>query len=419
LNASQGSERLQPISTTSASGREPRGRIDDIEVLRAFAVGLVLIHHLLGDLLPEWPQSKLLLRHLGFWSGVDLFLAISGFVIARSLLPQLAAATDRRSFVRATLSFWIRRAWRLLPSAWLWLAIAVTASAVYNRSGEFGPVQANVAAAIAAIFYYANIHFAAAFGRYPLGSVFHYWSLSLEEQFYIALPFVIYFARNRLSMVMVAIAASQFFIKRTGPWADLLFAHTRSDALCLGVLLAIWSQTAEHRRLEPTALASPWARWLLPCGSILALAMIAGPMFGYPRVTMGVLAVVGAGIVWIASYDRDYLFPPGRVKQALCWAGARSYALYLIHVPVYFATREFWFRTRPSVLQPSTAHLVVLVTGALAAVLVLAELNYRVVEAPLRRRGARIAERIRTRDPNAMTADRTRRAGPARANSGG
>lgn len=371
--------------------RNGNARIDDIEVLRAFAVGLVLIQHMPVNLVPFAPQHA----HLGFWSGVDLFFAVSGFVIARSLLPLLPPTNDRRAYIRTTLSFWTRRALRLLPSAWLWLAVTVTASAVFNQSGAFGPFRANVSGAVAAILYYANFHEAFGFGRFSLGAVFHYWSLSLEEQFYLALPLVIFLARGRLPTVLIAIVASQFFIRRVGPWGDLLFAHIRCDALSLGVLLAIWSQSAAYRHAEPTALSSPLSRWLLPPALALLLAMVAGPMLGLPRCTMALVAFVAAGIVWIASYNRDYLIPPGRVKRVLCWIGARSYAIYLIHVPAYAATVELWTHLRPSVTRPGLHHAPMLIATALPLILALAELNFRFVESPLRAYGARFAERIR------------------------
>jgi peptidoglycan/LPS O-acetylase OafA/YrhL len=67
-------------------------------------------------------------------------------------------------------------------------------------------------------------------------------------------------------------------------------------------------------------------------------------------------------------------------------------------VPVYFATQEFWFRVAPGVLQPGPGHKVLLIATSLPLIGALAELNFRFVEDPLRRRGARIAERIRRRD---------------------
>ena len=71
--------------------RSAHGRIDDIEVLRAMAIGMVLIQHVGGTLAP-WVNPLMggpIFGRFGFWSGVDLFLVISGFVIGRSLLPTL------------------------------------------------------------------------------------------------------------------------------------------------------------------------------------------------------------------------------------------------------------------------------------------------------------------------------------------
>lgn len=386
-------------NTSSGAPRRANGRILDIEVLRAFAIGMVVVHHAAGNLIPWLSGAEgPLYGHFGFGAGVDLFLAISGFVIARSLLPILPPTNEPLAFFNTALAFWIRRAWRLLPSAWLWLAIPLAASVVFNRSGAFGSFQANFAGAAAAVLNVANAHFAYTFARYPPGAVFPYWSLSLEEQFYLALPFVIFFARGRLPIVLVAIVAAQFFIKRLGAMGDLQFATTKSDALCLGVLLAIWSRGAEYRRNEPVMLATPLGRWLLPPAFLLVFALTGGPMFGLPRYTVGLLAVFGAAIVWVASYDRDYLFPPGRLKRALCWVGGRSYGIYLIHVPVYFATREFWSRIWPAALQPGPHHMALLLATSLPLIAILAELNFRLVEDPLRRRGARIAERVRRRE---------------------
>jgi peptidoglycan/LPS O-acetylase OafA/YrhL len=379
------------------------GRIDDIEVLRAFAIGLVLVHHSV-ILFPFGSGAEgPLFTNLGFWPGVDLFLVISGFVIARSLLPLLPPATEPLAFFNMSLSFWVRRAWRLLPSAWLWLAIPIAASVAFNRSGAFGSFQANVEGAITAVLNLANFHFAYAFGRYDTGAVFHYWSLSLEEQFYFVLPFLIFFTRRRLPLALALLVAAQFFVKRQGPWGHLLLGAIRSDGLALGVLLAIWSRSAGYTRLEPVVF-KPWlARMLLPPAFLLVYILAGAPMFGLPPFTVGLIAFLGAAIVWVASYDGDYLFPPGRLKRLICWVGGRSYGMYLIHVPVYLATQEFWFRVAPGVLQPSPRHVALMVATSLPVVCILAELNFRFVEDPLRRRGARIAESIRLRDPSFAT----------------
>ena len=120
-------------------------RIDDIEVLRAFAVILVIVEHMHFNLF-AWntPALESFYRYFGGWTGVDLFFAISGFVIARDLVPRLRGAGDRQAYVGVTLVFWVRRCWRLLPSAWTWLAIILLASVFFNRSGAWGSVTNNV-----------------------------------------------------------------------------------------------------------------------------------------------------------------------------------------------------------------------------------------------------------------------------------
>jgi peptidoglycan/LPS O-acetylase OafA/YrhL len=372
------------------------GRIDDIEVLRAVAIGFVLVEHLRLNLLP-WVYGGPLFDNFGFWSGVDLFLVISGFVIARSLLPLLSQANGTVEFFNAAVSFWVRRAWRLLPSAWLWLAVIMAAATVFNRSGAFEPFRSNVEGVVAAMLNIANLRTAYVLGHGPSGAAFPYWSLSLEEQFYIVLPFLVFFARRRLALVLVLAVTVQFFLRRVGPGASVLLNMTKSDGLSLGVLLAIWSGHASYRRLDPTMLRGSIARLLFAPAFFIVFSALSGGL-DFDACKVGLIAVLSAAIVWVASYDRDYLFPRGRLKRFMCWMGARSYALYLTHIPAFFAAREIWFRVGPAMWDPSPGHALLLLATGFGLAFALADLNYRFVELPLRRRGARIAERIRRRD---------------------
>nr|BFE92843.1 hypothetical protein GCM10020185_33790 [Pseudomonas brassicacearum subsp. brassicacearum] len=111
----------------------------------------------------------------------------------------------------------------------------------------------------------------------------------------------------------------------------------RTDALALGVLLSIWSLRPSYWRFEPTWLRHPPLGMLLVLGLGSVMAWIATEHFNLSFYRLGVIAVLSAVLVWVASYDRDYLLPRSRFKTALTWVGSRSYGIYLIHIPVFFS----------------------------------------------------------------------------------
>ncbi|HET9033809.1 MAG TPA: acyltransferase [Dokdonella sp.] len=367
----------------------------DIECLRAVAVIGVVFHHMQGNLFhPRLAWIDKLFHRADFWFGVDLFLAISGFVIARSFLPQMSTSRgDRDEQVGVIGAFWIRRFWRLLPSAWLWLGLIMLAVVAFNHSGAFGSVHANLMATLAGIFNVANFRFADAFFRYEYGTSFVYWSLSLEEQFYLLLPLLALALHRRIGLLMVGIVLLQLCLFRTP-----VLMSVRTDALALGVLLAIAAPRAGYEKLSPRFLLRlHWLRSVLPLVLLATMAMLASGDLGDWRFRISAIAVLSAALVWLASYDRDYLLPTGWCKNLLVWIGARSYAIYLIHVPVYFLLREICFRlgtAQGSPAHPSAWLMTVLACGLIA---LLADLNYRYLEQPLRLRGRRIADRFRQR----------------------
>ena len=173
----------------------------------------------------------------------------------------------------------------------------------------------------------------------------------------------------------------------------------RSDALMLGVLIALWSRTANLSAVR-ARLAPPDA-----AGRHFGPGRADGPSGRRPdrwacisgAFKVGLVAILSAALVFIASFDGDYLFPPGRLKNALVWIGARSYALYLIHQPAYLMTREIWFRIAPPGTIFTGVYTLRFAVTAVIILFVLADLNFRFVETPLRRRGARIAARLKAR----------------------
>ncbi|WP_439887000.1 acyltransferase family protein [Pseudomonas sp. MBLB4123] len=365
-------------------------RIEDIELLRGIAVLFVVIHHANANLI-SWttPALARFYGHFGGWVGVDLFFAISGYVIARDLVPRLQGQRDSGAMLRITLSFWIRRVWRLLPSAWLWLVVTLIATLAFNSSGVFGTLQANLAATLAAVLQVANVRFAQAFMQWEYGASFVYWSLSLEEQFYLLFPLLIVLSRRLLPYALGALVLLQFFSMRTP-----LLMMFRTDALALGILIALWTGHPSYQWFRPSSLIRGWRGPVFLLAALVGLGALGADQYQMLSVRIGLIAALSAALVWGASCDGGWLWPDGAFKRLMIWLGTRSYAIYLIHVPAFFVTREFWFRLYPEQQGFGDEFFYPFVMGAAVLIVGLSELNYRLIECPLRERGKRIAQRL-------------------------
>jgi peptidoglycan/LPS O-acetylase OafA/YrhL len=229
----------------------------------------------------------------------------------------------------------------------------------------------------------------------PYGASFQYWTLSLEEQFYILFPVLILIFRKFVPIVVVPIILAQWLAPPL--FFPLLMAFTRTDGLFLGVLIGLWSTHASYRRL---ARAVPErgvavARVLVALLLLAFLFASAGPP-GFLIFWSGRIAVICGGLVLLASFDRDFVLPAGAVKSVMTWIGVRSYGLYLIHIPVFYFTREMWFRIEPPGTVFDSAFAGRFIVTALVLLVAIAELNYRWIESPLRARGVDIALGMRT-----------------------
>ena len=365
---------------------EPRRILEDVQVLRAYAVAFVILQHTADRV-----QSQLLLRATqwgGFASGVDLFFVISGFVISRSLLPELDRTRDRHGRIRVLCSFWTRRAWRIWPAAWLWLMLILVASTLCNPS-VFGSVRTNAWAALAGVLNVANIRFAQMFGGSYYGASFPYWSLSSEEQFYIVLPALAFFARRWLLPLACVFIALQ--VRYNNP---IFYPISRDAELFYGVLLAMFCRTSAWRRVEPVTPRSGLLL-VLPLNAVLFLLLLrAANSDLVVSIRYSVLPFVSAAIVWLASYDRGYIVSFGPAKRVFMWLGSRSFALYLVHVPVLLAVGA----ASSALSGPRRgSHLGMGHEAAIAAfaiMLALSDLTYRLVERPLRGYGKQLGDRV-------------------------
>jgi peptidoglycan/LPS O-acetylase OafA/YrhL len=318
-----------PVTTTAPTPTAPRR---DIQGLRALAVVGVILGHVRG-----WPG--------GGFAGVDVFFVISGFLITGLLLRE-AEQTGRIS-LRA---FYARRIRRILPAAVLVLAaVAVTAWFVFNRTRA----EATLWDAAAALGLVANWRFAAVGTDYfaqtdAISPLQHFWSLSVEEQFYLVWPGLLLIlvlllpaARRSGAALRVTVGAAAAIVVgasllvgalQTPLEAAVAYFSTATRGWELGVGALLAAALPVLRRL-PRALGAA-LQWL-------GLAGVVGAFFAVSEATPfpvpgAVLPVAATALVLAGGAGGDprqrHLFPLSNPVSV--FVGDASYSLYLWHFPV-------------------------------------------------------------------------------------
>ena len=367
----------------------------EIEYLRGAAVAMTLLSHV-NMLLPF--HVDVLLRIFSIfmpWTGVDLFFCISGFVVSKAYLDYFDKHRAKGQFGLAAACFWLRRAYRLLPTAWLWILIPLIFSIAFNQSNIFGSWFDNLRSFTAVATFSGNLA-----NQYNslLGPSPQYWSLALEEQFYFVFPFFLLFitAPRWRVIALFALIALQFGLDRNpfGNPASSMLSSFRLDAMLWGILLCLFTRTRLYQQIEPVGLGQGMLKPLL-CTLFLLymLGAIATQLIAVP-IAVGLIAIVAVLIVWLASYQKGYIYCPAVLRGFMQWLGSRSYGLYVIHVFANHLSTEIWTRVAASQDVPLDGRFTLeLLLTSVGLLLVLSELNYRFIETPLRLRGAEIARR--------------------------
>lgn len=338
----------------------------DIQILRAVAVAGVVLFH------AGVPAAA------GGFHGVDSFFVISGFLITGLIVRELA-----RTNTVDLLAFWNRRAWRLLPNALTVLAVCLALSLAWAPTAQLPGIGKDIAAALA---YVANYWFAGRAVDYfdanvTTSPVLHFWSLSVEEQFYIAWPLLLlgvwcWFGRARwqraafaAAIVAISFTAAVVWSARSQPHA-FFNTESRMWQLAAGGLLAM---LIDGRTMND-ALRVP--ALLIGCIGLAATMMVDPVAVGIAPLACAVAAVVSTMLIIAAGSGarrREQSLPFAR---PLLWLGDRSYSVYLWHWPV-FAFAAF-------VVGDGTADSLPAKTVMIAITLVVSELAYRLIERPLR-----------------------------------
>ena len=335
------------------------------------------------------------LFHAGFpgvsggYVGVDVFFVISGFVITGVLLRERASTGST-----SILAFYGRRARRIIPAATLVIIATVLAAHLFLDPLSAG--QTAVDGQWASVFL-ANFHFAATGSNYlaslmPPSPLQNYWSLAVEEQFYIVYPTIflivaVVFTRQSLrarlrvllGFIVLASYVLSIVLTSTNPSGAFFSPLTRAWELALGGLVAVYSDRL--RRLGPSVAAV--ASWL-GLGGILVAAFVFTSATTYPG-SLVALPVIGAALIVAGGAAQPKWGVETVLRQRpLQWLGLISYSLYLWHWPLLTIAAQSQGKTS---LPVGDNMLWVLLA------LVLAIGTYLVVENPIRHSKQLIARR--------------------------
>ncbi|MBA3542615.1 MAG: acyltransferase [Deltaproteobacteria bacterium] len=353
----------------------PRGspaRIPTLDGIRAIAIALVFVCHVLGTQhVPHGPRD---IRYLLGDIGVRTFFILSGFLITTLLAREYAKT--RAISLRG---FFVRRAFRIFPAFFTYLGVMAVLAGI-------GAIVLPAREIAWAASYTMNFHTPETWW------VGHLWSLAVEEQFYLIWPLTVVIVgltrstRVALGAIIAAPllrAVAHVMLPELEDAGDHAFPFV-FDALAIGCVLALVRDQLER---SPRYLAILHARvfWLLPIAALTAFTL----SLGHPVPNAFAISFANVGIVM--ALHRCVLTPTGAVGRflelrPLVWVGTLSYSLYLWQQPFLNRHTAEWFTAFPVNLVLSVA---------------LGCASYYLIERPVLRWRARSAEQAKQRAEDA------------------
>lgn len=347
--------------------------VESIDGLRAFAVLAVIIYHL-GF---EWM--------VGGYLGVTIFFVISGYLITNLLLKEYKETKKIN-----LMSFWLRRAKRLLPALFTMLLGVISYISIFRPElmeqviGDFW----------AAFFYVSNWWYIfedqSYFEAFQSQNVLtHLWSLAIEEQFYFIWPiFLLIFislgmCRKKLGtfVIFLGLCSAIWMAVAYNPTVDPSRVYygtdTRAFSLLFGAALAVFRS---NKRRFSVKISKPAKGILISASAISFLALLAFVILlseYNPLIYYGGMCVVSILTVMLLS---SLLHPSNFIQKIFAWKpfvwiGKRSYSLYLWHFPIIILTTP--------VINTAGRQWELLIFQVIL-MFALSECSYRLIETPIR-----------------------------------
>lgn len=337
-----------------------RERIPSLDGLRAIAVALVVVYHVL----PDWMPAGFL--------GVSLFFTLSGFLITRLLLAELTERGDV-----GLRSFWGRRFRRLMPASLATLAVVTVAWVAVGWMTR--AIGGDIVAAVADVANWRFLVTGTAYGAATDASpVLHFWSLAIEEQFYLAYPLIVWVVARRranparalgIALTVLLVGSVAYTLSRSGEPLTVYFStFSRAAEVLVGALAAVLTwRLGRPRRAGLIGLVG-----LAALLGIIGLSLRSG-LYDAAWAHGGLAAVAVLSSLAVLGATQRGPLRQWTSARPLVRIGEISYGIYLFHWPILVALQQ------GTSLSPGLRALVTVV-----AAVVLAEVSIRVLEHPVR-----------------------------------
>ena len=305
-----------------------------LDILRGIAITFVVLFHCFGTV-----------SFFRFgWMGVDLFFVLSGYLITDLLLH----SRGNKHFFR---NFYVRRALRIFPLYYLTIFVFFNLGSLTFSNQETGSAFGYYAHHSMWFWTFTQNWLFSMDGPPPMPYLSHFWSLAVEEQFYLLWPFLIFFVKNLnllkkiiITLVVVAVVIRcSMWINEAQLQAYYCNTLARMDSLLLGCLLAVHMKQGLQVRMRYIHLAIT---------GFLALILFSLFLYGNLSHKNLLFASVGytctacffTALLYLLIKNESLLLPFTNRLQPVRFIGKISFGIYVYHLPIYLLLHYFIFK---------------------------------------------------------------------------